>query len=347
MLLAVVVVVSISMLLVFIRRCAISYRASPRTQSSSTRKFQSTFSASHKANSGQPKETILSEKKVSSHPSLPSPIKGSVFQPYDVLLVVDFEGTCTETSGFDYPNEIIEFPIVMLKWENKEEGKLVVHDEFRTVVRPTWKPNLSQFCTRLTGITQKEVDKAPPFAVALGLAQAFLVRNGVIDHAGEDTSQFCWCTDGPWDLRELLLKQCFISKIPPPPWMIKRKFINTRSLVRNLLSREAKVNPKATGIPSMTVQQQLEALRIPLKGRLHSGIDDSRNISRIVQELARRGISLKSNNRVEADRRWGWMGKAGKVKEEAIIWPGKPPTASEAPAETSYKSLNTIVGWKQ
>ncbi|KAF8921519.1 ribonuclease H-like domain-containing protein [Mucidula mucida] len=336
------------MFLVSIRRCAFSYRASSRTLSSSTRKLQSTSPGYQKANE-QPKAPVLSETNVPSHPSLLSAIKAPVFQPYDILLVVDFEGTCTETSGFDYPNEIIEFPIVLLKWEDKEKGKLVVHDEFRTMVHPTWKPNLTPFCTQLTGITQKEVDEAPPFPFALSLVQDFLVKNGVIDHAGEDTSlKFCWCTDGPWDLRELLLKQCFISKIPPPPCMIKRRFINTRYLVKNHLFSEAKrLNPHATPIPSMTLQQQLEALRIPLEGRLHSGIDDTRNISRIVQELARRGISLKSNERVVANRRWGWMGKAGQVREEAIIPDERRMKQHNAlEAETSYNSINTIVGWK-
>ncbi len=116
MLFAVVVVVSIGMFLVSIRRCAFSYRASSRTLSSSTRKLQSTY---QKANE-QPKAPVLSETNVPSHPSLLSAIKAPVFQPYDILLVVDFEGTCTETSGFDYPNEIIVRRILHVSfWSNK------------------------------------------------------------------------------------------------------------------------------------------------------------------------------------------------------------------------------------
>lgn len=46
----------------------------------------------------------------------------------------------------------------MLGWKDGEEGEststLELVDEFRTFVRPTWKPILSQFCTQLTGISQ-------------------------------------------------------------------------------------------------------------------------------------------------------------------------------------------------
>ena len=41
------------------------------------------------------------------------------------------------------------------------------------------------------------------------------------------------------------------------------------------------------GMPGM-----LEALGLPLLGRHHSGIDDSRNIAAILRELARRGVVL-------------------------------------------------------
>ena len=45
-----------------------------------------------------------------------------------------------------------------MKWANKDnQGKakhLVVVDEFRSYVKPIWKPELTAFCTSLTGITQ-------------------------------------------------------------------------------------------------------------------------------------------------------------------------------------------------
>ena len=59
---------------------------------------------------------------------------------------LDFEATCHKDSSFDYPNQIIEFPLVLLN----SKGDLV--DEFHSFVKPT-EP-LSAFCTELTGISQ-------------------------------------------------------------------------------------------------------------------------------------------------------------------------------------------------
>ncbi len=51
-----------------------------------------------------------------------------------------------------------EWPVCLLRWKDKNSrGKarvLEVVDEFRSFVRPTWRPQLSPFCTTLTGITQ-------------------------------------------------------------------------------------------------------------------------------------------------------------------------------------------------
>ena len=56
---------------------------------------------------------------------------------------------------------------------------------------------------------------APPFSTMLHSAfRDFMVRNGLIDaYSGEPLVRFCWCSDGPWDLRDFVVKQCFISKV--------------------------------------------------------------------------------------------------------------------------------------
>lgn len=45
---------------------------------------------------------------------------------------------------------------------------------------------------------------------------------------------------------------------------------------------------------------------------------DTRNIARIVTELACRGIPLVPNTTIYPGRRWRWMGKHGQVLEDAI-----------------------------
>lgn len=47
-----------------------------------------------------------------------------------------------------------EWPVCLLGWRDKTNGILDIVSEFRTFVKPTWRPGLSEFCTRLTGITQ-------------------------------------------------------------------------------------------------------------------------------------------------------------------------------------------------
>ena len=95
-------------------------------------------------------------------------------QPYDAFLVLDVEATCLQGTGFHWPNEIIvryrletrshrsvkvqEWPVCLLKWadrwDNGMVGPLKKVAEFRSFVKPTWRPKLSSFCVSLTGITQ-------------------------------------------------------------------------------------------------------------------------------------------------------------------------------------------------
>ena len=43
---------------------------------------------------------------------------------------------------------------------------------------------------------------------------------------------------------------------------------------------------------------------------------DTRNIARVVVELAKRGIRLEPNTAIYPGRRWQWMGKPGQILEE-------------------------------
>lgn len=44
--------------------------------------------------------------------------------------------------------------------------------------------------------------------------QAFMIKHGLLDaDTGERLVRFCWCSDGPFDVRDFVVKQCFISKV--------------------------------------------------------------------------------------------------------------------------------------
>ncbi|TFY81962.1 hypothetical protein EWM64_g2045 [Hericium alpestre] len=224
----------------------------------------------------------------------PEPLYTPSHQPFDALLVLDVEATCQEGTDFQWPNEIIEFPVCLLKWTDKgktgKASKLEIVDEFRSFVKPTWRPNLTQFCTNLTGITQEQVDAAPHFPEVADMFTAFLMKHGLLHpHTGERIARFCWCTDGPFDVRDFVVKQCFISNVSiiPMPYWIRGDVMDVR---------------KAVGILSGLPQIQTKK--------------DSRNIARIVIELARRGICLQPNTFIHPGRRWAWMGKHGQILEE-------------------------------
>lgn len=252
-----------------------------------------------------------------------------VKQPYDAFLVLDVEATCKEGTGFDWPNEIIEWPVCLMRWKDKsDQGKacqLEIVDEFRSFVKPTWRPQLSQFCMDLTGITQAQVNSAPTFQKVLRMFASFLASHGLIDpKSGRSIQRFCWCSDGPFDIRDFVVKQCFISKIPMPLWL-KGDVLDVRRVVsaRAAASGNPDTSTKSSTrshIRSLNIPQQLQALGLPaFQGRLHSGIDDTRNIARVMTELARRGVRLEPKTSINPNRRWNWMGKPGEVLEHALL----------------------------
>ncbi|KAK7693238.1 hypothetical protein QCA50_002804 [Cerrena zonata] len=228
-----------------------------------------------------------------------------VKQSYDAFLVLDVEATCMPGTDFNYPNEIIEWPVLLLRWKDRDAvgraNKLQVVDEFRSFVKPVWRPQLSPFCTSLTGITQADVDNAPHYTAVIAKFREFLVRHGLIDPVSNTPLvRFCWCTDGPWDIRDFVVKQCFISKIPIPTWLSGdvidvRRVVSRwqekhdppakRPKVRNLNPirvsdtnvqvplQSAFPQPQGTYLP---IPRQLHLLSLsPFEGRQHCGLDVS------------------------------------------------------------------------
>ena len=78
--------------------------------------------------------------------------KVGIIQPqkFDYLLVLDFEATCGAKGYEPKPQEIIEFPCALL---NTKKG-FKIEAIFHKYVRPIHNPQLSNYCTELTGITQ-------------------------------------------------------------------------------------------------------------------------------------------------------------------------------------------------
>jgi 3'-5' exoribonuclease 1 len=79
------------------------------------------------------------------------------------IIAVDVEATCWTKGVFSRKKETIEIGAVQVLLDRDE----ATWPEFQTFVRPLRLPRLSSFCRELTGITQQDVDAAPPFPEAL------------------------------------------------------------------------------------------------------------------------------------------------------------------------------------
>lgn len=68
--------------------------------------------------------------------------------------------------------EIIEIGAVLV-----ERDQLQIIDEFQTFIKPTKNPILTDFCKELTSITQKDIDSAPIFPIAIAEFKNWLYKS--------------------------------------------------------------------------------------------------------------------------------------------------------------------------
>lgn len=193
----------------------------------------------------------------------------------EYFYVLDFEAQCTETNEFQgHEMEIIEFPIVIV---DIKQNKIV--DEFHKYVRPVNYPILTDFCKSLTNIKQSQVDAADEFSVVMEQANEFIGKypNG----------RFVTC--GNWDLKNALPNQMEISKMNlykfNPAF---RSWINIKSEFKNFYGKESKDATHLAG----SIKKMLGSLGMKFEGSLHSGIDDTRNITRILRQMITDGYSI-------------------------------------------------------
>lgn len=198
---------------------------------------------------------------------------------YDYICVVDFEATCEEDNPAGFQHEIIEFPMVLINTQTLE-----IVDSFQQYIKPELNPQLSDFCVKLTGITQKMVDEADLFPVVLERAVAWLQEREL-----GTKYKYAILTDGAWDMSKFLNIQCRLSRIKYPHFA--KKWINIRKSYGNFY----KVPRTQTKLSTM-----LDKLGLKYEGRPHSGLDDSRNIARIALRMLQDGCQLRVNERIHA-----------------------------------------------
>nr|CAD7399242.1 unnamed protein product [Timema cristinae] len=204
----------------------------------------------------------------------------TVSKLFPYYVIVDFEATCEEVNTPNYPHEIIEFPAVLVDTEKQK-----VLDHFQAYCHPVLNPMLSEFCIELTGITQDQVESAPLFPEVLANFEAWLAK-----HKLGTKHKYAIVTDGPWDMGRFLYGQCKISDIPYPQFA--KKWVNIRKVFSNFYKCKR-----------FCLKLMLEHIEMIFEGRPHCGLDDARNIARVLLRMVKDGASIQYNERIHLTSR--------------------------------------------
>lgn len=196
------------------------------------------------------------------------------------LLVIDLEATCSDDGAVPRQEmEIIEIGAVMLNVANlisvsDPTSTVYSTDEFQTFVKPMRHPQLSDFCKSLTSIQQADVDQAPLYQDAIKAMSAWMEGYAVID-------EILFCSWGAYDKNQFQ-QDCIWNGVAYP-------FADTHCNIKKLYSRMPGQNkPKGLG-------KVIKELGWEFMGSHHRGIDDARNIARVVGWLTQNGSIIQAD----------------------------------------------------
>jgi ERI1 exoribonuclease 3 len=192
------------------------------------------------------------------------------------ICILDFEATCCDNNEFPKNQmEIIEFPSLLYKIVNNNP---IFISEFHKYVKPTIHPILTQFCTNLTGITQDMIN----FKETINIVYEEH-KNWIIENIPKEKS-IIFATCGHWDLKTMLPTEIENKKLNPCGFYCK--YINIKDEFEHFYK-----------IKAFSMKGMMTHLKIPLEGRLHSGIDDTKNMTKILLKMINVGhTDFKINN---------------------------------------------------
>lgn len=169
--------------------------------------------------------------------------------------MVDLEATCSDDGSISADDmEIIEIGAC---WAT-ENGVLL--ERFHHLVKPLNRPTLTPFCMKLIGITQDEVDQAPPFPVA---------ARALADFAEKCPSdQTVWMSWGNYDFKQLV-KESERHGVAMPLAMPHKS-------AKRLFAKAQRIG-KEVGMAKACALAGLD-----LEGQHHRGLDDAMNIARLM-----------------------------------------------------------------
>ncbi|PUZ60908.1 hypothetical protein GQ55_4G212600 [Panicum hallii var. hallii] len=192
-------------------------------------------------------------------------------QKLDYLLILDLEGKV----------EILEFPVVMI-----DAQSMGFIDSFHRFVRPTVmnEQRITEYIEGKYGkfgVDRVWNDTAIPFKEVLQEFEDWIGNHNLWKkEQGGSLKSAAFVTCGNWDLKTKVPEQCKVSNIKLPTYFME--WINLKDIYLNFYSR------RATGMTTMMRQ-----LQMPTVGSHHLGIDDSKNIARVVQRMLADGAMMQ------------------------------------------------------
>ncbi|KAL7129504.1 hypothetical protein ABFS83_13G071000 [Erythranthe nasuta] len=197
-------------------------------------------------------------------------------QEFDYFLVLDLEGKV----------EILEFPVLLF-----DAKTLDVVDLFHRFVRPTKmsEKRINEYIEGKYGgfgVDRVWHDTAIPFDEVIEQFESWLrkKRDGNINLWREEgdghLNQAAFVTCGNWDVKTKVPQQCEVSGMKLPPYFME--WINLKDIYLNFYNR------RAPGMLSM-----MRELGIRPLGSHHLGIDDSKNIARVLRRLITDGALMQ------------------------------------------------------
>ncbi|XP_031283628.1 uncharacterized exonuclease domain-containing protein At3g15140-like [Pistacia vera] len=195
-------------------------------------------------------------------------------QDLDFFLVLDLEGKV----------EILEFPVLMI--DAKTMGFV---DFFHRFVRPSKmsEQHINKYIEGKYGkfgVDRVWHDTAIPFNEVLEQFEAWLTQHHLWGkEQGSRLHGAAFVTCGNWDLKTKVPDQCKVSNIKLPPYFME--WINLKDAFYNFYKTKKK---EATGMMGMMKNRQM-----PMFGSHHLGIDDTKNIARVLQRMLADGALMQ------------------------------------------------------
>lgn len=192
-------------------------------------------------------------------------------QNVDFFLVLDLEGKV----------EILEFPVLII-----DAKTMHVVDFFHRFVRPSKmsEQRINEYIKGKygkLGVDRVWHDTAISFKEVIDEFEAWISGHNLWEkELGGPLTRAAFVTCGNWDIKTKIPQQCQVCGMQVPPYFME--WINLKDIYLNFYNRTA------TGMRTM-----LNELKIPLLGSHHLGIDDTKNIARVVQKMLADGALMQ------------------------------------------------------